>query len=211
MVAETVVKAYEFYRRAISNSMGGSQKIPILRLLCADYPRNWGEDVAEGGGVGGEAASTGLCCKYCGQGGKMQSREVSVEQLIDSAAFIATAVSMVSIVNFHLSTSCSGLQKQSQSLASLSCDSYMDIIHLNIKQSMPAVAPLVTAAADCHVPPPPIKTETGENDAALHAQTLKYGNESQFSNYKEDIQYTYNNSECACVNKISDFLSKIKL
>lgn len=273
MVAETVAKAYEFYRRIISNSMGEEQKIPILRRLCADDPRNW-EDTP--------AASN--YCKHCGREGKMQSQEIPIEQLIDSAAFIATAASMGTVISFHLFTSCSRLQKQAKSLASLSCDSYMDMIHQNIKQT---VTPLTTVD---RLTPSSVKNEAGDvtldseaemlmvtevgsdyemvdddnatstknhnttikekpkdgdfetqditdnmkeamgmvalfnsskfesvfnrvqlDCAALHAQMLKYDTETKFTNFKEDIQYSHNNSVCTCVNKISDFLSEIKL
>lgn len=66
----------------------------------------------------------------------MQSQEVPTDQLVDASAFVATSVSLGTRVNFHLSTSCSRLQKQAQSLASLSCDSFMDMIHQDIKKTL---------------------------------------------------------------------------
>ena len=263
VVAETVAKAFEFYRRVISNSMNG-QKIPVLRRLCADNSRNW-EEGDEG------------VCKHCGREGQMQSQEVPTDQLVDASAFVAASVSLGTIVNFHLSTSCSRLQKQAQSLASLSCDSFMDMIHQDIKKISNGVisyGPLEETAApedsdddvetmmvtdvgsdyeddgmDCIAektsqpqPQPPSqptpkmprmsdnmkeamelvalynssKFEAGFSRvqldcAALHAQALKYDNETKFASYKEEIQYTYNNGECFCADKISNFLSEIEL
>lgn len=117
-VAETVGKEYEFYHRNLTKAMKDG-KIPVLRRLCADDPRN----------NNAENAARETNCKFCGRKGYGTSKNLSLEQLIDTAAFIGTVVSTGTLVSSHLSTNCSRLQKQARSLAALSCNSYVDVIH----------------------------------------------------------------------------------
>lgn len=120
-VAETVGKEYEFFHKNLSKAMR-DEKIPVLRQLCADDPRN---------NVGGSLKQ----CECCGRKGFGTSKAISLEQLIDTAAFIGVVTSMGTLVNSSLSTDCSRLQKQGQSLAALSCDSYIDIAYSKFKDA----------------------------------------------------------------------------
>ena len=252
MVAETVGKEYEFFHRNISKAMR-DEKIPLLRQLCADDPRN---------NAGGSQ------CECCERKGNGTSKEISLEQLIDTAAFVGLVTSMGTLVNSHLSTDCSRLQKQAQSLAALSCDSYIDIVHSKFQDAAAdfleehqhggykddreivsedeyAEATRIThvfgedSDLDNLTALPSIKREKKENDsptcfmpelvalynsdkfeneltrfhltaAALHAQTFKY--DKEFTNYKDNISYTFGKSNCTCsetlVNLLSNGLTK---
>ena len=120
MVAETVGKEYKFFHLNLTRAMK-DEKIPVLRRLCADDPRNNDSQESK--------------CKCCGREGDGTSKEILLEQLIDTAAFIGTVTSAGTLLNSHLSTSCSRLQKQAHSLAALSCDSYVDMVHTKIKDT----------------------------------------------------------------------------
>lgn len=118
-VAETIGKEYEFFHKNLTKAMR-DEKIAVLRQLCADDPRN---------NTGGSLKQ----CECCGRKGAGTSKEISLEQLIDAAAFVGIVTSMGTLVNSHLSTDCSRLQKQAQSLAALSSDNYIDIVHSKFK------------------------------------------------------------------------------
>lgn len=245
-VAETVGKEYEFFHKNLSKAIR-DEKIPILRQLCADDPRN-------------NASGFLKQCECCGRKGTGTSKEISLEQLIDTAAFVGVVTSMGTLVNSYLSTDCSRLQKQAQSLAALSCDSYIDIVHSKFQDAATdfleehqhggykeaddreyAEATRVTCVFgdedfdfDIPVASPPIKKEEEtdnpscfmpdlvalynsdkfENEltrfhlmgAALHAQTLKY--DKGYTNYKDNISYTFDKSICTCSETLEKLLSK---
>ena len=119
MVAEMVGKEYEFFHRNLSKALR-DEKIPVLRQLCADDLRN---------NAGGALKN----CECCGRKGIGTSKDISLEQLIDTAAFVGLVTSMGTLVGSYLSTDCSRLQKQAQSLAALSSDNYVDIVHCKFK------------------------------------------------------------------------------
>nr|BDT62975.1 MAG: wsv133-like protein [Trachysalambria curvirostris nimavirus] len=113
-VAETVAKEYEFYYRNLYSAVI-DQKNPLLKKLCADDQRNNEQEGVKK-------------CRFCGQEGNGTSEEVDLHQLISAAAFVGLFTSTGTMTNSHLSTICSRLQKQDQSLAALSYDSYVDIV-----------------------------------------------------------------------------------
>lgn len=121
-VAETVGKEYKFFHENLSKAMR-DEKIPVLRQLCADDPRN--------NAIGSYVKQ----CECCGRKGTGTSKEISLEQLIDTAALIGVVTSMGTLVHSYLATDCSRLQKQAQSLAALSCDSYIDIVHSKLEDT----------------------------------------------------------------------------
>nr|BDT62703.1 MAG: wsv133-like protein [Metapenaeus ensis nimavirus]GBG35449.1 wsv133-like protein [Metapenaeus ensis nimavirus] len=119
MVAETVAKEFEFYHRTLHCAIV-DKKEPVLRKLCADDRRNKNNKSIQGGRE--------HQCKYCNQEGKGTSEEIDLNQLVTAAAFIGLFTSTGTLVNSHLSTTSSRLQKQHQSLAALSYDSFIDIV-----------------------------------------------------------------------------------
>ena len=42
---------------------------------------------------------------------------------------------------------------------------------------------------------------------ALHAQALKYSQETKYTNYKDSISYTHNNMNCRCAETLTELLS----
>nr|AKS10604.1 wsv133-like protein [Metopaulias depressus WSSV-like virus] len=249
-VAETVGKEYEFFQRNLSNAMK-DEKIPVLRQLCADDPRN---------NAGGSLKQ----CNCCGRKGTGSSKEISLEQLIDTAAFIGIVSQIGCLVNSNLSTDCSRLQKQAHSLAALSCDSYIDIVHSKFKDDAAnfleehqhggyteaddreleyTEATRITRVFEENdfefdIPTVPIKKKEEEKEeeednpscfmpdlvalynsdkfeseltrfhlmgAALHAQPLKY--DKGYTNYKDNISYTFEKSNCTCSETLVNLLS----
>ena len=125
-VAEAVGKEFAFFHANLTKAI--SNKIPVLHRLCADDPRN--RIVLKSEAM--SDAPINLCIA-CGRKGDGTSDEVPLDQLIDSASLVGLIYSMGTVVNSHLSTNCSRLQKHGQSLAALSHDSYVDIVHTKIK------------------------------------------------------------------------------
>lgn len=246
-VAEMVGKEYEFFHKNLSKAML-DEKIPVLRQLCADDPRN-------------DTSGSLKQCECCGRKRTGTSKEISLEQLIDTAAFVGVVTSMGTLVNSYLSTDCARLQKQAQSLAALSCDSYIDIVHSKFKDAAKnfleehqqggykddraledeyAKATKVTCIfgdgdedSNFDNPTVPIKKEEEKNNpgcympdlvvlynsnkfeneltrfhlmgAALDAQTLKY--DKGYTNYKDNINYTFEKSNCTCSQTLVEILS----
>ena len=217
--------------------------------MCADDPRNNGGSLKY--------------CECCGRQSTGTSKEISLDQLIDSAALVGIINSMGTLVNSNLSTDCSRLQKQDQSLAALSCNSYIDIVHSEFQvaatnfivghakenkselvsedeytettkvtcifgdeeeedDSDIELKPIVKEEVKDNPPPDGFVPELValyncnkfENEftrfhltgAALHAQILKY--DKEYTNYTDNISYTYKKSNCVCSKTLVDFLSK---
>lgn len=272
-VAEAVGKEFAFFNVNLTKAI--SNKIPVLRSLCSDDRRN-------GIALKSETASDAPVnvCTACGRKGDGTSDEVPLDQLIDSASLIGLMYSMGTVVNSHLSTSCSRLQKHGQSLAALSHDSYVDIVYAKLKdipsyfleeeelleedvEEQNAEAYNVSLCNDgeddsldvedfhfllnamtdnnrepsretekdavrnvdkrdgCHTVPELVAvfdsnkfenqlTRFPLSGGSLHAQALKYSNESPYINQKDMIPTTYKHSVCECVQAISALLQHNK-
>nr|AWQ62039.1 wsv133 [Shrimp white spot syndrome virus] len=118
---------FGFFHGLLSKALLPDEKHqPVIRRLCADDSRNKGEDG---------------CCSFCGRRGTGESNTACLEQLIDVCSFIGTVSSIGTIINSNLSTSCSRLQKQSDSYAALSHSSFLDVVYPSLKKTTEDVLP----------------------------------------------------------------------
>lgn len=182
VVAETMAKEFAFFHRNLSKAIIKNKKIPVLRRLCSDDHRNNNKKPN--------------VCVYCGRKGEGNSKEISLEQLIDSAAFIGVITSMGTLVNSHLSTSCSRLQKQGQSLAALSYNSYIDIVHSKLKN-------IATEFLEEHQCSPNFSEDEEEYAEATRVTSIT-GEEEEDEYYKFFVDDINNSVEDVVVKTESD-------
>nr|BDT63145.1 MAG: wsv133-like protein [Sicyonia whispovirus] len=89
------------------------QTKPGLKRLCADDPRN--------------ATPDGRCI-HCRVQGDGDSEDVDLEGLLRTAALVGLINSMGTVASSHLTINSARLQKQSQSLAALAHDCYLEMV-----------------------------------------------------------------------------------
>lgn len=118
-VSEYVAEEFDFLFNTIQQSCLTKKEKNKLSYLCSNHNNNLDQKSE---------------CKYCGEETDDDAKEYDLEQLFTSAAFYGLFLSTGTIANSQLTTDCSRLQKQNQSVASLSFDSYLDIIYTKLKE-----------------------------------------------------------------------------
>nr|BDT63511.1 MAG: wsv133-like protein [Pasiphaea japonica whispovirus] len=170
MSGEVMSREFSFIHTTLSSVMK-DKKNTVLKRLCADDARNVDKDG---------------CCSFCGRQGYDTSASIPLDNLIDISALVGLVTSIGTIVNTHLSTSCSRLQKQAQSYAALTCGSYMDVVYTGLNKT-PEQIPLDAGAGglyntadDDHV-----SGDNGDGDIKV----TKIGHDDEYEIYEEGDQY----------------------
>ena len=115
-VGDSVARELNYYYKTILDSISVSENTTSkLSWACCDNKIN--QDAA-------------YCCKYCLRKGRNDNANADkLDHIISSASLYGFMISTGSLVRSQVSTTCSRLQKNGESLAALTFGSYLNVIH----------------------------------------------------------------------------------
>lgn len=117
-VGDSVTRELNYYYKTILDSIGVSENTTSkLSWACCDNKVNQ------------DARGGAYCCKYCRRKGRSDADADKLDHIISSASLYGLWISTGSLVGSQLSTTCPRLQKNGESLASLTFGSYLDVTH----------------------------------------------------------------------------------
>lgn len=118
-ISDSVARELNYYYKTIRDSISVSENtISNLSWECCGNKVNQDD---QGGSY---------CCKYCRRKGKGHADAMDkLDHIISSASLYGLWISTGSLVGSQLSTTCPRLQKNGESLASLTFGSYLDVTH----------------------------------------------------------------------------------
>ena len=119
-VGDSVARELNYFYKTILDSLSESENINSkLNWMCCDNKVN--QDSR--GGV--------YFCKYCRREGRSDDADATdnLDHIISSASLLGLFISTGSLVGSQLSTNCTRLQKNGESLASLTFGNHLDVIH----------------------------------------------------------------------------------
>ena len=175
-VSDAVAQEYLYYHKLLSESLqtpDKDQESERIRYSCCDDPRNAVEVAAaaaaatttsnglqKNGQRRRQQLSSVVACKHCQRTGDDTSGSQLIGELIDTAAFIGLFLSMGTLVeSSQLSTNCSRLQKQGRSVASLTYESHVDVLHTTLDKNA-----VLFAQSHANAQETPSSTADGNDD-----------------------------------------------